>query len=155
MKKAVFTAGLVLVTVIAIAFTTQTKVPQGVLEAFAEKFPGAKNVNWDKENASEWEAEFKWNGLKYSANFLEDGAWQETEHKIKESEVPQNVLASLKTNFPGYEIEETEISETPTATLYEFGVKKGGKEMEVAIDKTGKVVKKKMEEEDGDGDEED
>ena len=154
MKKAIFKVGLVFIAIIAIAFTTQTKAPQVVKEAFAEKFPGAKNVNWDKENASEWEAEFKWNGLKYSANFLEDGAWQETEHKIKESEVPQNVLASLKTNFPGYEIEEVEISETPTATLYEFGIEKGEKEVEVAIDKTGKVVKKKVEE-DGDGDEED
>ena len=150
MKKAVFTAGLVLVAVIAIAFTTQTKAPQAVLEAFVRKFPDAKNVNWDKENVSEWEAEFKWNGVKYSANFLENGTWQETEHKIKESEVPQNVLASLKTNFPGYEIKESEISETPSATVYEFGVKKGGEEMEVAIDNTGKVVKKKAEEEEED-----
>lgn len=153
MKKSLFTASLVFVAAIATGCNAQRKVPQVVQEAFTTKFPDAKNVKWDKENASEWEAEFTWNSVKYSVNFLENGTWQETEHKINKSEVPQNVLVSLKENFPGYQIKESEISETSSATLYEFGVKKGGKEMEVAIDQTGKVVKKKAEEEEDDDEE--
>jgi hypothetical protein len=124
------------------------QVPQKVKDAFTKKFPMAKKVDWEKESEKEWEAEFKMNNVEYSANFLEDGTWQETEHEIEEKDVAQNVLKALKNGFPDFEIEETEISETNTGKVYEFDLEKGEKEMEVAIDPTGKVVKQELKNED-------
>mgnify|MGYP003627220840 CR=1 FL=1 len=74
---------------IIFAFTSGgDKAPQKVEEAFAKKFPTAKKVKWEKENATEWEAEFKMNKVEYSANFLEDGRKQNTRLMKKQSLKP-------------------------------------------------------------------
>ena len=88
--------------------------------------------------------EFKMKGMEYSANFLEDGTWKETEHEIKQNAIPATIKTVLDTQFSGYKIEESEISETKEGFLYEFELEKGEQMMEVAIDKNGKVVKKEM-----------
>jgi len=144
MKKVLIGICLVFASATAIACTTETKdkVPQVVKDALAKKFPTAKKVDWEKENKNEWEAEFKLNEVEYSANFLEDGTWRETEHKIDKKDVPQNVILSLESTFPGYKIEEAEISETAEGMFYEFEIEKGKSEIEVTINTFGKVIKK-------------
>jgi len=153
MKKAIIGIALVFTALVGIACTgpAKDKVPQAVKDAFSKKFPTAQKVGWDKESETEWEAEFKMNKMEYSANFLSDGTWKETEHEIEVSDVPSNVMESLTANFPDYEVEEAEISETASGMVYEFAIEKGESELEVAIDSTGKVVmKKEMDEEDED-----
>jgi len=152
MKKLILGVGMVVVAITTIAFTSENKekVPQAVKKAFEKKFPNVKKVDWEKENESEWEAEFKLNKLEYSANFLANGTWQETEHEITEENVPQNILSSLKASFPGFEMEEAEISETTEGTFYEFEIEKGKDEWEVTLDSNGKVIKKQSEEEEED-----
>lgn len=144
------TLKIVLSTMLActlFAFTSGDKAPLKVTQSFAKKFPTVKKVKWDKESATEWEAEFKINKVTYSANFLEDGTWQETEHEISKKEIPTNIKTALMTAFPGYEIEEVEISETPKELLYEFMIEKGEIEMEVAINTSGKIVKQEVKKE--------
>ena len=126
------------------AFGTSNDVPQKLTDAFAKKFPTVKKVKWEKESETEWEAEFKIKGAEYSANFLEDGTWQETEHEITKNAIPENVKITLETDFSGYQIEEAEISEIAEGSLYEFELEKGDGEMEVALTMNGKVVKKVM-----------
>lgn len=147
MKKIILRVGIVVVAVTTIAFTSvnKDKVPQVVKEAFTRKFPAVKKVDWEKENDTEWEAEFKINKVEYSANFLEDGSWKETEHEVKPNDVPQDILSSLKSNFPGYEIEEAEISETTEGIFYELEIEKGKDELEVMIDSKGQVLKQQSE----------
>ncbi len=140
---------------IAIAFSQQacahkTNVPKNVAKAFTQKFPTAKSVKWDKENETEWEAVFKLNGEEYSANFLADGKWKETEHKIDKSAIPANVKQTLDKEFAGYKIDEAEISETAKGSVYEFILEKDKTEMEVAISPDGTVKKKEVKEEDKD-----
>lgn len=150
MKKAILVIVLVFAAATTIAFTTKEKVPEAVKDAFAKKFPTVKKVDWEKENDKEWEAEFKLDKREYSANFLEDGTWQETEHEVKEAELPQQVLSSLKTNFPGYEIEEAEVAETAQRTDYEVEIEKGKEEWKITMNSQGKVIKKQSEDEDND-----
>ena len=121
--------------------------PKTVETAFQQKFPTAQKVKWEKENDAEWEAEFKLDGKEYSANFSSDGTWKETEHEIAKTDIPEGVQNTLNTAFAGYKIEESEISETAEGTVYEFELEKGKTEMEVAIDASGKVLKKEVEEE--------
>lgn len=129
------------------------EVPAKIKTAFEQKFPNAQKVKWDKENETEWEAEFKMNGKEFSANFSSDGEWMETEYKIEKSEIPQIVKQTLDNEFAGYKIEEAEISETTDGKVYEFALEKDETEMEVAISPDGKVVKKEVKkEEDEDND---
>ncbi|WP_026838165.1 PepSY-like domain-containing protein [Gillisia sp. JM1] len=125
-------------------------VPKKVKEAFQKKFPTAYSVDWEKESETEWEAEFRMNKVEYSANFLEDGTWKETEHELSEKDIPKNIYNSLMTEFPGYEIEEAEISETEAGTFYEFEIEKGKSVMEVFMTMEGKITKKDVVDEDED-----
>ncbi len=129
------------------AYGQSDDAPKKVKDAFAKKFPNVKKVKWDKENATEWEAEFKMKGTEYSANFMDDGTWKETEHEIKKSAIPANVKSTLDSEFSGYKIGEAEISETDEGSVYEFEVEKGEQSMEVAINTDGKVANKEMKEE--------
>ncbi|WP_245891911.1 PepSY-like domain-containing protein [Polaribacter glomeratus] len=141
------TIKIVLSTLLAcslFAFTSGDKAPLKVTQAFSKKFPTVKKVKWDKESATQWEAEFKMNKVEYSANFLEDGTWQETEHEISKKDIPATIKTALMAAFPGYEIEEAEISETPKELLYEFMIEKGEIEMEVAINANGTIVKQEV-----------
>lgn len=141
---------LLIMAVLSLVFAfqswAQTKVtsdaPEKVKAAFSLKFPNAKKVKWDKENETEWEAEFKMDGKEYSANFVLNGDWKETEYEIKKSEIPANILAILNQNFTKYEIEEAEISETSSGKTYEFEIEVGETKFEVSIDAQGKLTKK-------------
>lgn len=117
-------------------------VPEKIKTSFAQKFPEASKVKWDKENASEWEAEFMMGGKEYSANYSSAGEWMETEYEIEESEIPADVKANLEKEFSGCKITESEISETATGKVYEFELKISGEIMEVSMDLSGNVLKK-------------
>jgi hypothetical protein len=127
--------------------------PSAVKSTFAKKFPNAKSVEWEKENDSEWEAEFKINEVEYSANFSNDGTWKETEHEIKESELPNAVKNTLDNQFGDYKVEEVELIETPEFSGYEIELEKGEETIELVIDNSGKVLKKKVETESEEKDE--
>ncbi len=130
-------------------------VPAEVKTAFELKFPDAKKVKWEKENEKVWEVEFKMSGTEYSACFDADGAWKETEHEIKVSEIPAVVKSTLDSEFEGFEIDEAEMIESSEGTFYEFELEKGETEMEVVIDPNGMVISKEAEKEDSDKDEDD
>ena len=126
---------------------SEKDVPAAVKTAFSQKFPTAKKVNWDLESATEWEAEFKQAGTEYSANFLTDGTWQETEHEIKKSDVPEAIKQAFAKDFSGYELEKVEISETAGGSVYELAVEKGEEEWELVFDAHGLLIEKKAIEE--------
>lgn len=149
-RTTILMLGFLIIILQACAQTTD--VPQKAKDAFAKKFPTAKKVKWDKENKTEWEAEFKMNGKEYSANFSSDGSWMETEYEIKKSDLPEAVKKTLMTEFSEYKIEEIELSETPDGKVYEFAFEKGETEMEVAISPDGKVLKREMQDEENDND---
>ena len=123
-----------------LSFTGLQEAPKLVKEAFSHKFPTAKNVKWSQEKNQEWEAKFKMDKTEYSANFLENGMWKETEHSIEINKVPAEMQANLNKSYPGYSIEEAEISETKETVVYEFEMKKGKSKIEVAINMDGKII---------------
>ncbi len=127
-------------------------VPEKVRTAFSQKFPNAKRVEWDKENDSEWEAEFRMNGKAYSADFDNNGTWKETEHKIKRSEILTPVRSTLENEYAGYEIEEAEVLETPEGKFFEIEIEKDEHDMEIVFDISGSIVKKSAVDDDEDDD---
>ena len=86
-----------LFSIIALAGTT----PDAVLKAFKKKFPDAKEVMWVRENMVEYQAAFTLGGIKMRANFKQDGSWTETDTKVKENDLPAEVVAAVHKNKPG------------------------------------------------------
>lgn len=148
---------LLLFTILTFSFISiscaQQKMtaPADVQAAFKVKFPTVKKDKWDKEDDSEWEAEFKMNGQEMSANFKTDGSWVETETEIKTAILPQVVKAAIAADFAGYKIEGASLVETPDiVAAYEVELEKGETTIEALFSAEGKLLKQKTEQEDDD-----
>lgn len=85
-------------------------VPGPVIKTFNDKYPGAKSVKWEM-NEGAYEAEFKWKGVKYSAEFDASGNWllQTTEMKFKD--LPMAIQRSIDSLYEGAKIKEVELQE--------------------------------------------
>lgn len=151
MKLRIILSGLLLAGLQACA---QVTPPQAVKDAFQQKFPDAKHVSWGKENAHEFEAEFKLMGTEMSANFDEQGKWMETETDLKKKEVPAAVMQAMQANFPSGKFNELAKIEKPDGnTYYEAEVEKNDSTTEALFDGNGKLVSKKvLDEEDEEND---
>ncbi|MCB0649901.1 MAG: PepSY-like domain-containing protein [Saprospiraceae bacterium] len=133
----------------------QKNIPNAVKAAFAEKFPGATSIKWEKEDG-EFEAEFKWQQSEYSANYSMDGKWMETEKSIDKKDLPEAVTATLADQFKDYKIKEANLLSNPEMEVaYEVELKSGLKTIEVLLDASGKVIKKEKEEQDGEEEDDD
>ena len=139
-----------LVSMFSCQANTKKSVPDKVLTAFQQKFPNAEKTKWSKEDATEWEAEFKLYGIKYSANFKEDGSWVETEYSLLVKNIPTIIQSAISNNYPGYEIEGAEVSETASHLYYEIEIEKDRSELEIIIDKSGKIIEQKNAEDEED-----
>jgi hypothetical protein len=140
MKKLLFITTAFLC--ISILGYSQRIVPEKIKKDFAQKFPTAKSVKWNQEEADEWEAEFKLDSKEMSASFDNSGKWLETETEISAKELPSAVSIAIKTEFGGYKVDEISILESPDLKGFEVGLKKGETSVEAVFDNTGKVLKK-------------
>ena len=133
-------------------FAQTNETPRKAEATFTKMFPSATEVKWDKENATDWEAEFKMNEKEYSAIYTVDGVWKETEHELAQNEIPRAVKTTLAETFEGYQVEESEFSETKNGALFEFELENGKEKLEVGISRDGKVAKKEIDKDEEDND---
>lgn len=117
-----------------------TDVPEAVVKSFTSKFPDAEEIEWEKEEDNEWEAEFELGGIEYTASFDNMGSWLETERYIKEAGLPQMVLENLKANYPDHKIEEIALVENETNSYYEIDLSYEEESLEVAINEDGNTL---------------
>ena len=136
---------------------SESVVPPLVKSAFSQKFSDATTVKWEKENANEYEAEFRIAGIGMSANFSADGKWLETETEISFAELPQAVTNSfLKNHKHSSKVEVAKIEMASGKIVYEIEMKgetkgssgskedkgsKGSSEGELFYDENGKELK--------------
>ncbi len=139
MKKSI----LVLISVVIFAANTfAVTVPAAVQKAFDQKFPKATEVKWGKENATEYEANFKTNGVNASANFSDKGIWLETETEIPVAQLPAAVATAIKKQFPQSVITGADkIENSKNETHFEADLKTGSKTKEVLFNADGTIIK--------------
>ncbi len=111
-----------------------SKVPEAVKTAFAQKFSKAELEGWELEDGN-YEAEFEMSeDVEMSAVFAADGKWLETEQEIKKSELPAPVLAKLT----GKKVKEaSKITRADGSVVYEAEVKRN----DLLFDAAGNIVK--------------
>lgn len=117
-----------------------TDVPEVVKQSFTSKFPDAEEIEWEKEEDNEWEAEFELGDIEYTASFDNKGSWLETERYVKEVDLPHIVLEKLKANYPDHKIEEIALVENETNSYYEIDLTYGDESLEVAISEDGNTL---------------
>lgn len=132
-----------IVIFIVLTACAQVKAPEAAQNAFNKQFPNAKSVKWDKENATEFEAEFKMDGRSMSANYQEDGTWTETETDIKPADLPETVRHNIEAAFNGYTMKESAQIEKPGQSgLFETELKKGDETLEILWNGNGEIISK-------------
>lgn len=138
MKIAFLTISMFLLCICLFAATP----PVAVQKTFDQMFAKSITIKWAKENSKEWEAEFLQEGIKVSANFLNDGTWVETEREIEISQLPSLVSASILKNNPDYKIANAYKIESNSKPLkYEADIKCGNRKKEVVVLQDGSLTK--------------
>jgi hypothetical protein len=140
MKKINF---IVMVLICTLASSIiKSKTPMSVTTAFNQKFPNATKVKWGKENAHNYEAEFMWKNIKYSANFSDTGEWLETETPTTLNLLPEKVQVAFNSAHKNIKPKEVAIIETSKrGTIYEIEIAKGVKTIELFYTADGNVTK--------------
>ena len=140
MKKIFFTV-LLLICILTTGFA-KSKMPIAVTSAFNQKFPNATNVKWDKENAHEYEAEFVWNSVNYSANFSDNGEWLETESPSSFNQLPEKVKAEFNKLHKGLKVKSvSKIDTSKRKTIFEIEIMKGVRIVELFYSEDGMETK--------------
>ncbi len=119
----------------------QDGAPVAVITSFKLKFPKAQKVNWEKEANGDYEAAFKLNDKKMSANFTSKGAWMETEIPIDIANIPPAVGASFKREHTTAKIKLVYKIETAKMFKYEIEYVENSKKKEVVYDIDGAIIK--------------
>jgi hypothetical protein len=92
---------------------SETALPEAVSNAFKIRFPGAKNVKWEKED-SVYSAKFLMNEAPTESEFDTSGLWKNTEWNVPVEYTPQTIKTYLDSAYAGYKIKELTILESAT-----------------------------------------
>jgi hypothetical protein len=144
MKKII--AVVMAMMVFAVVNHTQAqlrKVPAEVTEAFKERYPDTKNVEW-KDKITAFQAIYEMNNVKYISKFSSKGEWQQTEKEIDEDALPAAVKDGYgKSKFTEWELKSVSFIESNNSDVqYRLFIRKSSVEKKyLYFDKDGKLIK--------------
>ena len=137
MKNNLIAVALVLgLSLSSVRAQSDSKVPQVIKTAFADKYSAAKAVKWDKEDKS-WEVSFTMNGETRSVVFDAGGKQIESELEIPVVKLPETVRSYMKSQKKTIKA-AAEITDAAGKVYYE--AEAGGKDY--LFNAAGKPVKK-------------
>lgn len=130
-----------LIVVFSCNTATKTQAPKAVKKTFQAKYPGENDPDWHQDANNNYEANFKIDGIKYRADFKENGTWIETETSLKKKELPKPIKNAIKDNYGSEDITEIEKVESATKGLfYDVEFKQKGKNKDVEFRKNGSII---------------
>ena len=138
MKKIIFIGLLLIFACNAGAYA---QAPDAVKKTFQAKYPGENDPDWHKDDHGYYEANFKIDGIKYRADFNEDGTWVETETSIDKKDLPEAIRKVIKENFGSEDISEIEKVESAIkGTFYDVEFKQKGKNKDIEFREDGSMI---------------
>lgn len=134
--------GLTLVLFTLVTGGSLRAAPKVVESIFSGQYPDAKDVEWEVDSNGFWEASFEEDGVKYRADFRENGEWIETETTIEFNELPDAVQKAVRSEYGDDEISEVEkVSSALRGIFYDVEFKRPGKNQDVEFLTNGERVK--------------
>ncbi|MBW7890983.1 MAG: PepSY-like domain-containing protein [Chitinophagaceae bacterium] len=142
---------LVMMIVVSIGFVFSStaqirKIPAEVTNAFSEKYPDAKDVEW-KDNLSSFIVSFEKEGENLEARFNKKGEWQSTEKLIEVDDLPEKVEDGFeKSKYSDWEVKSVYKIELPKDELqYRLRVAKSDiQQRNLLFNEKGKLLKDKI-----------
>ena len=105
------------------------QVPAVVLNAFQQKFPKAKDVDWEKRN-SHYDVSFElgWKLTDHEVWIAQDGKILRHSEDIKSSDLPRPVREAIKTSYKGFRIDDADRVTKNNEITYRVELERGNEE---------------------------
>ena len=121
------------------------QVPKAVISAFEKAFPNAKELEFEEElfeGKTAYEVEYKRDGKEYEFLYSPEGVLLQKEEEVDVKTLPDPVIQAILKAHPKAKIKEAEklIKPDGTVTGYEVEIKVAGKELELELDVSGKIL---------------
>lgn len=122
------------------------KIPAEVTNAFSEKYPEARDIEW-KDNLSAFVVSFEKDGENLEARFNKKGEWQSTEKLIEADDLPGKVEDGFeKSKYSDWEVKSIYRIELPQDELqYRLRVAKSDiQQRNLLFNEKGRLLKDKI-----------
>ena len=147
MKKLWMGVALLLATGFsAIAQHPPRGVPAVVLNAFQQKFPKARQVEWDQRKDGNFEVEFNIGGAgrDQKAFISPGGEVLKHEEELASSSLPEAIKNQLRNAFNGYRVDEVKKVDEAGKITYVVDLESRSGDLQVLFDPQGKILKERM-----------
>jgi uncharacterized membrane protein YkoI len=142
MKKPLFLAMIFLFAAACFAQDiSQSEVPSVVVNAFQQKFPSVKDVEWELKGDL-YKVEFETGRRDNEVWINSKGKIVRHKQDISAADLPVPVSESIGRDFSGYRVDDVEKIEEEGKITYKVELKKLQEEWKVTFDAGGKVLDK-------------
>lgn len=140
MKKVTLTIASILLSGLLIA--QDYTPPQSATASLTKKYPKAMVDEW-ADDETEIVCYFETEGIYGSASFSPKGVWIRSEFSLNDDELPENILASIKGEYNGFEMTGITKREDVKQVTYEVSVYNNTTEEDflITLDTNGKIIK--------------
>lgn len=114
-------------------------LPGNLKDAFSKDYSKATDVEWEKE-LDNYKVEFDLNRQDHEVWYNASGSVLKKEQEITEAELPQAIRNAIKSNHPGYRVDDVEMIWQDNTTTYEVELEKGQDEKHITFDGNAKVL---------------
>jgi hypothetical protein len=103
------------------------KIPSEVTHAFKKKYPVAEKVTW-KDRQNIYQAAFSVYGIPFTADFTNDGYWQESAQEVLFDSLPSEVIDGVhESRYAAWRVKKAALVVTPgTPVTYRVYMEKSG-----------------------------
>lgn len=133
---------------------TIAEIPPAAIAALQKLAGGADFTELERDReggVTIYEAEWDVNGVQHEAAVLDDGTLLETEETVAAADAPAGVRAAIAKHFGDAKV----VVEKKMVVVYEIEAKVDGREKEIMVLPTGRVLEHGDDDDDHDGDDDD
>ncbi len=117
------------------------ELPSEIADSLMKMYPGAVILDFDYERNA-YEVEIRHENMDKEVFFGKDFKYLSTRYEVPVNGLPEVVLKSIETSYPGYEIDEAEfVSLSGGGSYYEIELEKGDKEITIKVLSSGEILK--------------
>lgn len=119
-----------------------SEVPEAVKNVFTKENTSATDIEWERD-MDNYKVEFDMGRMEHEIWYTADGNIIKRENDIPQSDLPQAIRDIIESNYPGYRLDDIEMTWQDDATTYKVELEKGKEEWEVVFDADGKILQER------------